>query len=174
MSPSLFLKVKSLRHVMEGGCRLFLPIMMTLLGIGSWIGVNGIYAELPFMIGSLPEKYSIAASLSIAIQVGNIGPLAYLGLRSRCDNRINPTIVIILIIGILCCGLLACFWDTTITLESGRRASGPLLILGAGLAVLDCTSSLLFWPFAAHFPSSYITAMAFGEALRVGLFRREG
>uniref|UniRef100_A0A7S2TSP4 Uncharacterized protein n=1 Tax=Lotharella oceanica TaxID=641309 RepID=A0A7S2TSP4_9EUKA len=135
-------------------------------GIGSWLAVNGVYAELPFMAESLPEGYSIAATLGVAIQMGNLGPLVYTFLHRRYGNKISRVATLaVFLIGIVCCVLLSFLWDKTAKLPNGKQASVPLIALTAGLAVVDCTSSVVFWPFAASFPAIYVTALATGEML---------
>eukprot|EP00466_Bigelowiella_natans_P018110 jgi/Bigna1/77046/fgenesh1_pg.45_\ len=138
---------------------------MLVFGLGSWIAINGIYAELPFMVNDLPEGYAIAATLGVAIQLGNVAPLLYGVLRRRYGGSLAiPTTYFIFLIGIACCILLSIFWKHTL-LVGGKRSSVALIVLTGGVAMVDSTSSVVFWPFASRFPSDKVIALATGEAL---------
>ncbi len=50
--------------------------LFVLLGLGSWVTIQGVFAELPLLVNHLPEGWSAASALSLAIQVANVGPLA--------------------------------------------------------------------------------------------------
>jgi hypothetical protein len=44
-------------------------------GIGSWIGINSLWIQLPLLVNVLPEAWYLASYLVIIIQLANIGPL---------------------------------------------------------------------------------------------------
>ncbi len=123
--------------------------------------VNGVFVELPFMVNRLPEGYKIASTLALAIQAGNVGPAAYaLAYRRYGTRSYSPTVYAILTIGVVCCCLLAAFWSV-----SAGGVSYPLIVLATGLALVDCTSSVVFWPVVARFPKHLLPGLAVGEAL---------
>lgn len=48
-------------------------ILVALFGMGSWIGVNSLWMELPLTISSLPEAWSLPSYLAVILQLANIG-----------------------------------------------------------------------------------------------------
>ena len=58
-----------------------LLLLFFLFGLGSWVAINGLFAELPALIVQLPEGPALPAALNLAIQASNAVMLAYVGLR---------------------------------------------------------------------------------------------
>ena len=52
-------------------------VLVTMLGTGSWLAMNGIWVELPNLISDVPEKWHLPSYLSVICQLANIGPIAY-------------------------------------------------------------------------------------------------
>ncbi|CAG2118691.1 unnamed protein product, partial [Medioppia subpectinata] len=88
----------------------------------------------------------------------------------------KPCIHATLLIGSVACLLLALFWDkitvingskhsVAITVINGSKHSVAFLTLTALLAVVDCTTSVLYLPFMAHFKSKYLASYLTGQAL---------
>ncbi len=48
---------------------------------------------------------------------------------------------------------------------AGAKHSVALLVLTGCLAVVDCTTSVLYQPFMAHFKSKYLLSLLIGEGL---------
>ena len=71
---------------------------------------------------------------------------------------------IILLLGIVSCFLLSLLWDKHITLGS-KLSSFPLLFLAFMFAFLDCTSSVVFLPYMAKYPQSYMIPFYIGEGM---------
>ncbi|XP_071089305.1 solute carrier family 52, riboflavin transporter, member 3-B-like [Haliotis cracherodii] len=139
-------------------------ILVILFGIASWIDINGLWVELPILVQKLPEGWDLPSYMVIIIQLANIGPLFYTLSKLRWPRRLNEVPIIYLIIGIggTSCLLLAFFWNTT-SYIAGANHSTALLILNFFLAFVDCTSSVVFLPYMAHFKPEYITAFFIGE-----------
>lgn len=147
--------------------------LVCMFGIGSWIAVNGVWAEISTLLSSTPECYNLPAVLVVIIQVANIGVLLYLSIK-YCFHWYNlqaylihleiGTILILIVTGTLSCIFLAIFWDRTLVVF-GRLHSVSLFILTFFLALVDCTSSVLFIPFMKHFPPEYLSALYIGEGL---------
>ncbi len=55
--------------------------LAAVFGMASWISVNGLWVELPVMVPLLPESWALASYLSVIIQIANLGPIIYAGLR---------------------------------------------------------------------------------------------
>ena len=57
--------------------RVVVDILAVLFGIGSWVGVNGIYVQLPLLIKSAPEGWGLPAHMVMVVQFANLGPILY-------------------------------------------------------------------------------------------------
>eukprot|EP00036_Acanthoecidae_sp_10tr_P002425 CAMPEP_0182946778 /NCGR_PEP_ID=MMETSP0105_2-20130417/57550_1 /TAXON_ID=81532 ORGANISM="Acanthoeca-like sp., Strain 10tr" /NCGR_SAMPLE_ID=MMETSP0105_2 /ASSEMBLY_ACC=CAM_ASM_000205 /LENGTH=81 /DNA_ID=CAMNT_0025086939 /DNA_START=136 /DNA_END=378 /DNA_ORIENTATION=- len=55
--------------------------LFIVFGLGSWITINGLFAELRLFSDDLPEGNTIYADIGLAIQLANVAPLAYGSLR---------------------------------------------------------------------------------------------
>lgn len=140
-------------------------------GLGSWVAINGVWAQLPVLTVSLPECYKLASILTVIIQVANIGPLAYtitkLLWRKLDWNQFNLevcAVFLLVVIGTLSCVLLALFWRH-IAVVGTEEHSVALISLIFMLSLVDCTSSVVFVPFMKHFPVVYLSGLYIGEGL---------
>ena len=144
-------------------------ILVCLFGLSSWLAINGLWAEMPALVPVLPEGERLPSMVVIITQVSNIGPIVYLLTSSvtsyvkkkRVDLEI-PAVFIIILLGVVTCVLLAIFWDQTSFLFNKTR-SVPLLVLSFFLALVDCTSTLVYIPYMERFPDKYISALFMGE-----------
>ena len=57
--------------------------LFVILGIGSWITINGIYLELPLLVNSAPEGWALATYLALVTQVR--GAAAWAAVRCLCS-----------------------------------------------------------------------------------------
>lgn len=102
-------------------------------------------------------------------QIANVGPIIYtiaeklVGERNRlkCQSIGVGTIVTI---GTLTCILLSQLWHKC-SHVFGEEHSTALIALAFFLALVDCTSSVVFLPFLAAFPARYLSALYVGEGL---------
>ncbi|XP_029448167.1 riboflavin transporter 2-like [Rhinatrema bivittatum] len=141
-------------------------LLACLLGMGSWVAINGMWVELPLMIPEVPEGWHLPSYLTVLIQFANIGPLFVTLMHRFQPGRLNETAVIytIVSIGVLACLLLAFFWRET-TLVIGAPHSTALLVLIFFLSVVDCTSSVTFLPYMMQLKAHYLTTYFIGEGL---------
>lgn len=145
------------------GYNFHMYVLTVVFGMASWITINGIFSVLPLMIHQVPEGWQIASALSLAIQVGNIGPLIYRLMRQ--DLKWIPFVVyIILAISIGSMLLLALFWSATLTI-GGYKCSFALILFSFTAALSDCTSSLVFWPAVSGLGPITIAGLALGESM---------
>ena len=140
--------------------------LISCFSLSSWITVNGIWSELPVLVLFAPEKWRLASYIVVIIQLGNIGPLLF-----SLANRLRPhffteklTIYVLILIGILSCILLSLFWKRTSTIN-GAQHSTALMVLVFTMALVDCTSSVVFLTFMVLYDPRYITALYIGESL---------
>lgn len=147
--------------------------LISTFGIGSWIAVNGIWAEISILVNSTPECEKLPAVLVVIIQIANLGPLLYGMIRylfyrfklKRLKIYLESgTIMVLILIGIVTCILLSFLWNLT-TMVYNNDHSMALLILTFFLSLVDCTSSVLFVPFMKNFPAVYMSALYIGEGL---------
>ena len=138
-----------------------------IFGIGSWVDINGLWVELPAMITEgLPEGWRLPSYLSVIVQIANIGPLFVTLYNVFAPGKLNNKGVVYVILGIgsLSCLLLAFLWKTT-AYVAGEERSIALLILQFFLALVDCTTSVVFLPFMTIFKADYMTAYFIGEGM---------
>ena len=141
-------------------------ILVMMFAIASWIDINGLWVELPLLVEELPEAWNLPSYLAVIIQVANIGPLIYTVANRCAPHKVKewPVVYLIILIGAVACLLLAFFWDHTIHML-GTERSVPLIVLSSFLALVDCTSSVVFLPYMAIFKPQYMTAFYIGEGL---------
>lgn len=141
-------------------------LLVCCFAVSSWVAVSGLWVELPLFVQELPEGWALPSYLVIIIQLANIGPIVYGLVKSRLRSRLPEEAAVgaIIATGAGACLMLAFFWRRT-TVVSGERHSVALVALTGVLALVDCTSSVVYLPFMAAFPPRYITAFYIGEGL---------
>ena len=94
--------------------------LFCVFGVGSWIAINGVWAELPILVITQPECFKLAATLTLIIQIANIGPLVYSvvkviwhRLHLRDFNLEVAAVFVIVGVGIVSSLLLGIFWNQT-------------------------------------------------------------
>ncbi|KAM6457948.1 solute carrier family 52, riboflavin transporter, member 3 [Liasis olivaceus] len=141
-------------------------LLACVFGTGSWMAVNGVWVELPLLVTELPEGWYLPSYLTIIIQLANVGPL-FVTLMHRLKPGLlkeAPVIYVLVSVGVVACFLLAFLWHYT-TPIAGEPHSVAFFILTFFLSLVDCTSSVTFLPFMAHFHPRYIPTFFIGEGL---------
>ncbi|XP_050721383.1 solute carrier family 52, riboflavin transporter, member 3-B-like isoform X1 [Eriocheir sinensis] len=145
--------------------RPLVDLLATVFGIGAWVAINGLWVELPLLVTYLPEGWTLPSYLSVIIQVANVGPIAYSIVRSlRPDQRPASVVYGVLALGCVASLLLALLWDKT-SWVNGTEHSTALLSMVFLLALVDCTSSVLFLPYMAVWREIYLSSYLVGEGL---------
>ncbi|UJR37347.1 hypothetical protein I4U23_030055 [Adineta vaga] len=142
-------------------------ILLTLVFLASWTDINGIFAELPQIILTQPERWKLGAYLALITNFGNIAP--FILVLIKCLNKkkaLNPVPInyIVITIGMLSCFLLIFFWKHT-TIILNQSYSITLLLLAFFLSLLDCTSSVSFADYIQKFRAEFTSALFLGESL---------
>ncbi len=150
-----------------------LCIACFLLGMGSWITVNGLYQELPLIAQTAPEGYNIFSYTAVLVALSNIWPAAFVYFRSKVKASSGSpvwtrfdhwtTLLAIGVFGISTCIFLAFFYDSTAVLAGAERSVALLILIFLSGGV-DCMTSVLFYPLVAPFPSLAVTVLIVGEA----------
>jgi len=167
-------RIATYLHDLRRKCNWAVFVLFLVFGLGSWVAINGIYAELPIFVLHLPESWAIASILSLGLQLANIFPIAYFIYLQQFKPKRNQDGVIfgVIVFGILVCILLAFLWDFTGRI-GGKESSISLIVLTFFAGVVDCMTSIVFLPFVAQYKSIHATALAVGEAstgLVAGIF----
>lgn len=136
-----------------------------MFGVGSWLLVNSLYTQLPLLVQSAPEGWDLPSHLSIIIQMGNFGPILYSGWRKIYGNQYDRILIIcIFILGIISVFLMAMFYNV-LGIIFGQPHSIILYILSFGMALVGCTSSVLFIPSLSHYLDIYLVTYMVGEGI---------
>ena len=163
------------QYVSEVSVSLYVAVV--LFSMSTWMDVVGIWVEMPLLVTTLPEGWSLPSYLAIIIQLANVGPAVYAVVqkfhqrsakeegRSRATKRLDVEVVLTLVIiitAMLNIFLLSFLWPMT-SVVGGRRHSVAMLTHMFPTALTSCMTSLVFLPYMARFPSSYISAHYMGQ-----------
>lgn len=140
-------------------------LLVILFSVSTWIGVNGIFIELPLLINIAPEGWNLPAYIVIVTQSANVGPAIYTFLcKKKYELNESLCILCLLCLQILAMGLLIFFYDKT-TVIGDEKHSLILLVSVFFNALVGCFSSVLFMPYFRDFDDIYIVSYFIGEGL---------
>lgn len=153
-------------RTMFSGRNIRVDLLAMLFGIGSWIGINSVYLQLPLFVAHAPEGWSLPSFLVIVIQIGNVGPLAYTLMQRWSPRKPNDSHLIygIYVVGVVAAICMATLYKLT-ALVAGEPRSVALLAITFFFAVVGCTSSVLFMPYMGRFKEIYLITYLVGEGL---------
>lgn len=153
------------RHVLKDRS-LIVDILTIFFGIGTWIGINGTFIQLPLLVAEAPEGWSLPSYLSLMVQIGNIGPIAYTLIQrfSKHKKKDANIIYALLAIGTISSLLTAFFYNQTAHIFDEEH-SVSLFALTIFTAINACTSSVLFMPYMGRFKEIYLVTYFIGEGL---------
>jgi len=135
-----------------------------ILGACAWITINGLFAELSFIVDDLPEGWKLGSYLVIVTQVGNIGPLTTGLLLSKGWISLPTATYLTLSVGVCAMCVLGFHWNGTSSFL-GEEHSVILLAMSTLAAMSDCTSNILYWPYAgAVYGADGVLWLGIGEA----------
>ncbi|XP_072938888.1 uncharacterized protein [Epargyreus clarus] len=145
--------------------RVALDVLMACWGLGTWLGVNGLYVQLPLLVDRLPEGWALPSSMALAVQLANVGLLVYALMKILLPRVSDPPYIYgLLAIGTLALALNAFLYTETATVGGSER-SVAFLALTFFAALVGCTSSVLFYPYLRHYRDVYLTTYLVGEGL---------
>ncbi|XP_039277026.1 solute carrier family 52, riboflavin transporter, member 3-A isoform X1 [Nilaparvata lugens] len=145
---------------------LVVDVLAALFGISAWLSVNALYTQLPLLVQTSPEGWSLPSYLSVIIQCANIGPLLYSFTR-KCHTRFfrdSTLIMFLLLLGTVAMFTIS-FYYTHTTQLFNEPHSTPLFSLTFCFALVGCTSSVLFIPFMNNYPEIHLVSYLVGEGL---------
>ncbi|XP_055325457.1 solute carrier family 52, riboflavin transporter, member 3-A-like isoform X2 [Sitodiplosis mosellana] len=145
---------------------IFVDALAILFGVSSWIGVTSTYLQLPLLVSSAPEGWSLPSYIAIAVQIANIGSFAYVVYQKYSPKKIDDGFLIYftLTIGCVAAICMAFFYQHTIEI-SGHPYSVFLLLFTLMFALVGCLSSVLFMPYMGRFRECYLVSYMFGMGL---------
>lgn len=144
----------------------FVDLLVTLFGISTWIGITGTYLQLPQLVETAPESWTLPSFIVIVVQGGNIASLVYILYEKYSCVRFNDATIIYTTLAFACLAsiLMAFFHQRTIEVN-GEPKSIPLFILTAMFAIVGCLSSVVFMPYMGRFREIYLMTFMFGQGL---------
>lgn len=146
--------------------KFLVDILAILFGISAWISVNGTYVQLPLLVQSQPEGWSLPSYIAVIIQIANVGPILYSISQKLFPGRIKDSwiIYVILILGSTALLLMALFYHKTSFISDTQYSTALFVLIFIG-ALVGCTSSVLFMPFMGNFREIYLISYFVGEGL---------
>ncbi|XP_011165859.1 solute carrier family 52, riboflavin transporter, member 3-A [Solenopsis invicta] len=145
--------------------RLLVDLLALMFGLGAWIGVNGIYVQLPLIVHVAPEGWSLPAHMVMLVQFANLGPILYtLYIKYTAWAYDKYIIYSLLAIGAFACVALSFLYDYT-SVVFDKEHSTALLSLMFVTALVGCTSSVLFMPYMRNYREIYLVSYLVGEGL---------
>lgn len=139
-------------------------VLAIFFGVGTWIGINSTYVQLPLLVHATPEGWSLASYIVIIIQVGNIGPLLYTFVQKAAPIKDSYIIYFLLSIGIAAGFCMAFLYPITAYMF-GEERSLAIFVNVFFFALVGCTSSVLFMPYFGRFRDIYLITYLIGEGL---------
>ena len=141
-------------------------LLICFFAASSWLTVSSIFIELPLLVKTLPEQWTLPSYLAFITQCGNLAPILYGLLHKYCANTFREVRVIYgsISLAILLSLLLSITWSETAHV-SGVEHSLALFTLMFFVACIACSTSVTFLPFMARFKGEYLTAFYFGQGL---------
>eukprot|EP00045_Choanoeca_perplexa_P006157 m.52254 g.52254 ORF g.52254 m.52254 type:complete len:426 (+) comp13493_c0_seq1:103-1380(+) len=148
------------------------------IGLGAWVAVSGIFAELPVLVLTQPEGWKLASQLSLVVQIGNLGPLVYTIFHRLSTSGSSANLVMQSIRGCLVTATIACFLaiffaDVTSPTKHGRR-SLALLILAFFASISDATTTVTYIPLLGLLSKVKATLPTLGSTLAQSMMIGEG
>lgn len=139
-------------------------VLAIFFGVGTWIGINSLWIQLPLLVNVLPESWYLASYLVIIIQVANVAPVLYTLIQKFCPIPDRFYIYLLLIIGVIAGVLMSLYYDITAVVFGAER-SVVFFAIVFGFALVGCTSSVLFMPYFGRFRDIYLVTYLIGEGL---------
>lgn len=135
-------------------------------GIGTWVLINGMFTQLPLLVKTAPEGWSLPSYLVILIHLANVGPIIYSVLRIGFPQYLHDTCLIYIVMTLGCVSMLymSLYYDVTSIIFQGSHST-HLFLATFLIALMCCTSSVLFTPFMGKFPEVYLISYLLGEGL---------
>jgi len=145
-------------------------VLFAVFGLGAWLEIVGIWAEMFLLIQHTPEQEKLPSRLAFIVQVANFIPIL-LGSSASCRSGadIRRYIIVILVGGIGALLFAAFTWNVTVII-AGSELSICLYAATLIGATFDASSNLFVWQFSARYGSRGTVSMSFGQNLTAVCF----
>lgn len=122
--------------------RKLLGIFPFLFGVSAWLGIYATFLQMPIIVKTAPEGWSLPSYIVVMIQIGNVGPVLYHFLQKH--RPVKDSYLIYLMLGLGICGavMFSQFYDVTVNIFDESR-SLPLLGSVLLFSFMACTSTVL-------------------------------
>lgn len=149
---------------------LFVDALALLFGMSSWLGVTSSYLQLPLIVSTIPEGWSMPAYMTVVVQSSNIISFAYVFYQKYSPKKLNDghLIYFTMAMGCITAMGMAFFYQSTMTIN-GNEHSVAYLIFVFLFATVGTVSSVLFLPFMGRFRECYLVSYMCGQGMN-GLF----
>ncbi len=141
-----------------------LSILCVFYGIGTWLPVNAVYSQMPIFVQIAPEGWSLPSYFSLSVQIANVAPFLYYLTHKKLEKAQSSLICLFLVIGSISMFALALTYHVTSVIFNARH-SVCFFLFSFLLAMVGCTSSVLFLPFMNKLPELYLIPYFIGEGL---------
>lgn len=156
-------KLSGMRDTLQGRS-LLVDLLAILFGVGAWVGVNSNFVQLPLLVVNAPEGWNLPSYLVVITQLGNLGPLIYTGLQKVRAFKDSYMIYAVLVVGTVGAICMAFLYEVTAHVFGAERSVAMFVCVFA-LALVGCTSSVLFMPYMGRFRTIYLITYLIGEGL---------
>lgn len=126
-------------------------------GMSGWWAAQALYAELPLLVDTLPEKQRLGNLMCFTCQVGNVVPIVYKLAQRRYNFRVDRVIKLLQVSAVVTLSCLSFFWQCQ---WLGR--SIPLLTMSILAGCVGCMTDVTFWAYALHHPPRATRAIGTG------------
>lgn len=140
--------------------------LFVILALSTWLDLNGVWVELPLIVHRAPEGWALPSSLSLAVAISNVAPILIMLLKVILKDRLDERIFmyIEILVGIVACGLMAQYWDTTSWFAGAQRSVLFILCIFL-LGTLDTTSTITYSDYMKRYNAKLLNALFLGESL---------
>ncbi|XP_014482594.1 PREDICTED: solute carrier family 52, riboflavin transporter, member 3-A [Dinoponera quadriceps] len=145
--------------------RLLVDFLALMFGLGAWIGVNGVYVQLPLIVHTAPEGWTLPAHMVMLVQIANLGPILYTLYIKYSAWVCDRYIIYALLAAASCSTVILSFLHGKTSVIFGNEHSTALLSLMFVTALVGCTSSVLFMPYMRNYREIYLVSYLVGEGL---------
>lgn len=136
-------------------------ILFALLGLPTWVLVDGTWAVLSQLAQTLPEGYNISSYLILCLTLGNLVPLV-VGYNM---NQSSPAVLIMAIRIILSVGFITGLLMASTWYISVDSMSLPLFVLFFTVGACSSTSNVTHYVFVSQSKAYNTTALATGMGI---------
>lgn len=136
-------------------------VLVAWFGVGSWIGVTSSYLQVPLIVETAPEGWSLPSQMSVTVQSATIVSLIYVLCQNYWRSRFNvaPLIYVTMIVGCIAAFCMSFMYQQT----WGTNHSVAWLLNMFLFALVGCLSSVMIMPYMGRFREVYLITYVFGQ-----------